>query len=71
MFEPATAQRMAEMALEPVASTPEAFTRLAESAIPRWRAVVQARGIQAMQVTLATPCCACFARGSMRLKWGR
>ncbi len=48
VFEPATAQRMAEMGLEPVASTPEAFTRLVESEIPRWRAVVQARGIQAM-----------------------
>jgi tripartite-type tricarboxylate transporter receptor subunit TctC len=48
VFEPATAQRMAEMGLEPVASTPEAFTRLVETEIPRWRAVVQARGIQAM-----------------------
>lgn len=48
VFEPATAQRMAEMGLEPVASTPEAFTRLVESEIPRWRAVVQARGIQPM-----------------------
>lgn len=46
VFQPETAQRMAEMGLEPVASTPADFTRLVETEIPRWAAVVRARGIQ-------------------------
>jgi tripartite-type tricarboxylate transporter receptor subunit TctC len=46
VFQAETAARMAEMGLEPVASTPAEFTRLVETEIPRWRQVVQARGIQ-------------------------
>jgi tripartite-type tricarboxylate transporter receptor subunit TctC len=45
-FEPATATRMGEMGLEPVASTPAEFARLVESEIARWREVVRARGLQ-------------------------
>jgi tripartite-type tricarboxylate transporter receptor subunit TctC len=45
---PETAARMAEMGLEPVASTPAEFTRLVETEIPRWREVVRARNIQPM-----------------------
>ncbi|WP_270935280.1 Bug family tripartite tricarboxylate transporter substrate binding protein [Falsiroseomonas oryzae] len=45
---PDMAARMAEMGLEPVASTPAEFARLVETEIPRWREVVRARGIQPM-----------------------
>jgi tripartite-type tricarboxylate transporter receptor subunit TctC len=43
---PEMVTRMAEMGLEPVASTPADFARLVESEIARWREVVRVRGIQ-------------------------
>jgi tripartite-type tricarboxylate transporter receptor subunit TctC len=46
VHQPETASRMAEMGLEPVASTPAEFTRLVETEIIRWREVVRVRGLQ-------------------------
>jgi tripartite-type tricarboxylate transporter receptor subunit TctC len=46
VFQPDTAARMAEMGVEPVASSPAEFIRLVESEITRWRSVVTARNIQ-------------------------
>lgn len=43
--DPELAPRLAEMGLEPVAADPDAFARLIEAEIGRWRRVVRDRGI--------------------------